>query len=65
LEEDALHLWLAAMRNASVIGQGQPDFLELFPLAVQFLSENLDILGTTVLIVESYLLLDARLIMAV
>jgi hypothetical protein len=67
LEADALQLWLVALRNASVIGvtPGRPDLLDLFPFAMQCLSENLDIMGTTVLIVESYLLLNAPAIMAV
>jgi hypothetical protein len=65
LEEDALQLWLISLRNASVIGQGQPDYLDLFPYAIQCLSENLDVMGTIVLIIESYLLLNVHVIMSV
>ena len=39
--------------------------MDLFPFAMQCLSENLDITGTTVQIIESYLLLNAHTIIAV
>lgn len=60
LDEDALNLWLAAVRNSSSLGcVGGPDLIDLVPLAVSLLSDNLDLLGKIVSIVESYLFVDA------
>ncbi|KAI0638247.1 ARM repeat-containing protein [Trametes polyzona] len=61
LDEDAFALWQAALRNTSTIDgmNGAPGLVELVPLIIHQLSTNLDVLGTIVHIVESYLLLDA------
>lgn len=60
LDEDALNLWLAAVRNSSSLGYaGGPGLLDLVPLAVSLLSDNLDLLGKIVSIVESCLFVDA------
>ncbi|OJT10170.1 Importin-11 [Trametes pubescens] len=60
LDEDAFVLWQAALRNTTTIEgvNGAPGLIDLVPLIVQQLSSNLDVLGTIVHIVESYILLD-------
>ncbi|KAG2154931.1 ARM repeat-containing protein [Suillus bovinus] len=64
LDEDALNLWLAAVRNSSSLGYaGGPGLIDLVPLAVSLLSDNLDLLGKIVSIVESYLFVDAPAIL--
>ena len=45
--------------------EGAPSLLILFPLALDLLTQNLDLLRDIRLIVESYLLLDATLILTV
>ncbi|KAF9008940.1 armadillo-type protein [Cyathus striatus] len=61
LDEDALNLWLAALRNTTVIGSvnGAPALSELLPQAISLLATNLDLLGRITDILESYFLLDA------
>lgn len=44
---------------------GSPGLIELFPIAMSMLASNLDLLGSVVEIVTSYLFLDARTILAV
>lgn len=64
LDDDALNLWLAALRNApSLQGAPSTSLLQLFPLAISLLAGNLDLLGKIIFIVESYLLVDAPLIL--
>lgn len=64
LDEDALGLWLAALRNAPTLqGTSGPSLLQLFPLAISLLVGNLDLLGKVILIVESYLFIDAPLVL--
>ncbi|KAL1944202.1 hypothetical protein VTO73DRAFT_3387 [Trametes versicolor] len=60
LDEDAFALWQAALRSTTTIEgmNGAPGLIDLVPLIVQQLSSNLDVLGTIVHIVESYILLD-------
>ncbi|KDQ29318.1 hypothetical protein PLEOSDRAFT_1038626 [Pleurotus ostreatus PC15] len=66
LDEDALVLWLAALRNTTSIHgmNGAPGLIDLFPIAMTMLASNLDLLGSVVEIVTSYLFLDARTILA-
>ncbi|KAI0938258.1 hypothetical protein AcV5_001092 [Taiwanofungus camphoratus] len=61
LDEDALILWQAALRNFVTlkIVDSRPELFDLFPLAISLLSENLDLLGRIVGIIESYFLLNA------
>ncbi|KAK7695434.1 hypothetical protein QCA50_000070 [Cerrena zonata] len=61
LEEDALEMWQTALRQTTTIesDNGQVGLVELLPVAVELLSQNLDVLGSVVSLVESYLLLDA------
>lgn len=64
LDEDALGLWLTALRNAPTLqGASGPSLLQLFPLAISLLVGNLDLLGRVILIVESYLFIDAPLVL--
>ncbi|KAI6134978.1 ARM repeat-containing protein [Pisolithus croceorrhizus] len=64
LDEDALGLWHAALRNAPTLqGASGPSLLQLFPLAISLLVGNLDLLGKVILIVESYLFVDAPLVL--
>ncbi|KAG5221563.1 ARM repeat-containing protein [Salix suchowensis] len=67
LDEDALVLWLAALRNTTSIHgmNGAPGLLDLFPIAMSMLASNFDLLGSVVEIATSYLFLDARTILAV
>ncbi|PCH41237.1 ARM repeat-containing protein [Wolfiporia cocos MD-104 SS10] len=60
LDQDALNLWLGALRNTVTVEglNGGPGLIDLFPLVVSLLSENLDLLGQITHIVESYYLLD-------
>lgn len=62
MDLDGLYLWLAALRNATSLGDptpGTPGLIDLLPGALVLLAENLDLLGSTLDIIESYLLLDA------
>lgn len=66
LDEDALNLWLAALRNAPGLQHtAVPNLLQLFPLAISLLAENLDLLGKIILIIESYLFAGAPLVLQV
>jgi hypothetical protein len=67
LDEDALLLWQAAVRNTVTIESvnGAPALIDLFPLLMSLLSINLDLLGKIIGIVESYFLLGAQLILQV
>ncbi|CAE6384346.1 unnamed protein product [Rhizoctonia solani] len=65
LDEDALQLWLAALRNAASLPAPQPGVLslsELIPELIQQMHDTIDLLGTLLQILESYLLLDATLV---
>lgn len=61
LDDDALALWLAALRNTLTVASvnGSPALFDLVPVALELLSTNFDLLGKTISIVESYFLLDA------
>ncbi|KAH9938596.1 ARM repeat-containing protein [Fomitopsis serialis] len=65
LDQDALALWLIAIRNSTTLEgvDGGPGYISLFPLVISLLSENLDLLGSISEIVESYLLVDATRIL--
>ena len=67
LDQDALALWLAALRNAVTLDgvNGAPGYIELFPLVISLLSENLDLLGSISEIVESYILVDVTRVLSV
>jgi hypothetical protein len=56
-----LNLWLSALRNTTTIASvdAAPGLAELIPDALSLLSNNHDLLGTTINIIESYILLDA------
>ncbi|CAE6485218.1 unnamed protein product [Rhizoctonia solani] len=65
LDEDALQLWLAALRNAIALPPPQPGVLglsELIPDLIQQMHDNIDLLGTLLQILESYLLLNATMV---
>ncbi|KAH8106154.1 ARM repeat-containing protein [Cristinia sonorae] len=67
LDADGLNLWLISVQNATTIEavNGAPGLVELFPLIIHLLSNNLDLLGRIISIAESYFLLDApRLLQA-
>ncbi|TFY59275.1 hypothetical protein EVJ58_g5888 [Rhodofomes roseus] len=61
LDQDALVLWLAAIRNTVTLEgvDGGPGYIIPFPLVISLLSENLDLLGSISEIVDSYILVDA------
>ncbi|KZW04127.1 ARM repeat-containing protein [Exidia glandulosa HHB12029] len=62
LDQDGLALWLAALRNATAIdapAPGRAALVDLFPLAAKLLGENLDLLGSIISVVKSYILIDS------
>ncbi|KAG0701790.1 hypothetical protein DFH29DRAFT_999976 [Suillus ampliporus] len=64
LDEDVLNLWLAAVRNSSSLScAGGPSLIDLVPLAVSLLSNNLDLLGPIASIVKSFLFVNAPAIL--
>lgn len=67
LDDDGLTLWLTALRNTLTLNSvnGSPALFDLFPMAMNLLSTNFDLLGKTVSIIESYFLLDAPAILQV
>lgn len=67
LDEDGLNLWLTALRNTLTLSSvnGAPALFDLFPQALLLLSSNLDLLGKTTNIIESYFLLDAPALLQV
>ncbi|KAF8592605.1 ARM repeat-containing protein, partial [Ramaria rubella] len=67
LDEDGLRLWVAALKNALTLEStrsGAPALIDMFPDATLLVSENLDLLGTILTIVESYLLLDGNRVLS-
>ncbi|KAI0347520.1 ARM repeat-containing protein [Trametopsis cervina] len=60
LDEDALTMWQAALRNTANLDDTASGvtLFELVPLALNLLANNFDLLGKIVNIVESYVLLD-------
>lgn len=67
LDEDGMLLWQAALHNCVMLQSqlGQPSLLDLFPLAINLLSNDLDMLGSITLILESYFVLDVNSILNV
>ncbi|KIJ20291.1 hypothetical protein PAXINDRAFT_166384 [Paxillus involutus ATCC 200175] len=64
LDEDGVNLWLAALRNSTTLqSTSVPTLLQLFPLAISLLASNLDLLGKVIFIIESYLFVDASVIL--
>ncbi|KAF8557000.1 ARM repeat-containing protein [Imleria badia] len=64
LDEDGVNLWLAALRNSTTLhSTSTSNLLQLFPLAMALLASNLDLLGKITFIVESYLFVDASLVL--
>lgn len=63
---DGLELWRVTLQNAAGLNNinGSP-LLQLFPIAITLLSENLDLLGSITAIVKSYLVLDAPIVLQV
>ncbi|KAG6903497.1 hypothetical protein C0995_005520 [Termitomyces sp. Mi166 len=61
LDDDGLTLWLTSLRNTLTLSSvnGAPALFDLFPIAMDLLSSNFDLLGKTISIIESYFLLDA------
>lgn len=63
LDEDGLNLWRAALRNATStepVNPGTPALIDLAPAAIGLLSENLDLLGTILTIIESYIIIGGE-----
>ncbi|KAH6915318.1 ran binding protein 11 [Coprinopsis sp. MPI-PUGE-AT-0042] len=61
LDEDALQLWLAVVRNATSLRSptGGPSLQDVFPRALELLATNLDLLGKLTEIIDGYLILDS------
>jgi hypothetical protein len=62
-----LQLWITALRNAAVLGtaSGEASLLNLFPKVISLLIDNWSVLGSTIDILEGYLLLDANAVLQV
>lgn len=69
LEEDGFQLWLTAVRCAPSLTTGDSSdpagLIALFPRAVSYIAENLDTLGSSTMIVESYIIADPNTILSV
>ncbi|KAJ6486383.1 armadillo-type protein [Mycena vitilis] len=64
LDEDAMGLWLAALRNTtSLQSPNGPALIDVFPHAISLLASNLDLLGKAISILDSYIILDGVLIL--
>ncbi|KZP00014.1 ARM repeat-containing protein [Calocera viscosa TUFC12733] len=62
LDEDALDLWIHALRWTESLTDAQgssPNLMELLPLLQNLLLNNLDLLGRVLHVVDGYLLIDA------
>ncbi|KAG5648935.1 hypothetical protein DXG03_000284 [Asterophora parasitica] len=61
LDDDGLTLWLTALHNTLTVNSvnGAPALSELFPLALELLSNNFDLLGKIISTIEAYCLVDA------
>ena len=66
-EEDGLALWQAGLYNAATPYQPTPEsgLIRLLPGLLAVLSQNMDLLSTTLPLLDSYLLLDAPAIIQV
>ncbi|KAK0230961.1 armadillo-type protein [Armillaria fumosa] len=67
LDEDGLVLWKAALHNTLTVQSvnGAPGLIELVPDAIKLLATNLDLLGKTIDVIESYMLLEGAQILQV
>ena len=67
LDDDGLTLWSVALRNTLTLNSvnGAPALFDLIPQAVDLLSTNFDLLGKIINIIESYLVLDAPMVLQV
>ncbi|KAK0490845.1 armadillo-type protein [Armillaria novae-zelandiae] len=67
LDEDGLVLWKAALHNTLTVQSvnGAPGLIEMVPDAIKLLATNLDLLGKTIDIIESYMLLEGAQILQV
>ena len=67
LDDDGLTLWSVALRNTLTLNSvnGAPALFDLIPRAVDLLSTNFDLLGKIINIVESYIVLDAPMVLQV
>ncbi|KAH7916807.1 ARM repeat-containing protein [Hygrophoropsis aurantiaca] len=65
LDEDAFALWMSALKNTPTLqnAPGQPALIDLLPTVLHFLANNLDLLGKTTALIESYFLVDASLVL--
>ena len=61
-------MWGVALQNAVTLestGSGVPGYIEMFSHVILLVSDNMDVLGTMLTIVESYLVLDAKRVLSV
>ncbi|KAF8528819.1 ARM repeat-containing protein [Hysterangium stoloniferum] len=67
LDDDGALLWLAAIRNTTTLEStrsGAPGYIDMFPHAIFLISDNFDLLGSILKVVESYIILNSRLILS-
>ena len=62
-----MQLWITVLRNAAVLGtaSGETSLLDLFPKVISLLTDNWSVLGSTIDILEGYILLDANAVLQV
>ncbi|KAG7096795.1 hypothetical protein E1B28_004204 [Marasmius oreades] len=65
LDGDGVILWKEAMRNTLSAAEGRPSLFDLFPTCLSHLKSNLDLLGSLINIVESYLLMEGTRILEI
>jgi hypothetical protein len=67
LDYDAVDMWYSTVKNTDTIfsSNGVPSLRELYPLLFQLMSTHGDIIGITLRIVDSSLLLDAPYLLQV
>ncbi len=60
LDEAGLILWLATLRNAYTLdnNDGKPSLYSIFPILIDLLTTNADLLGKILSITEAYFLID-------
>nr|GAT59975.1 predicted protein [Mycena chlorophos] len=64
LDEDAMNLWLSALRHTNTLQSATGvGLIDLYPKAVTMLATNLDLLGKAIDVVVAHFFLDAPLIL--
>lgn len=68
MDEDGLQLWLASLKNEVTLADTRNSalkYIDMFPHVTFLVSGNMDVLGTMLSIAESYLILNAEMVLSV